>query len=751
MIPSLLEFALRALLVAAAVGAGLHLLRVREVLAQKAAWGLVLAAAILMPLLLPLAMRWQILPPGVALALPAHPWRSAAGALARAGAPISAAVPDAASNPASSPAPISREFSMTPAPAPETARSFAAPLHSGAVTPKSTIETPPPIERHRYATSPVWSLPSLAAFAFFLYLAVCAVLLVRLLFGLTAAIGLWMDAEPVNLEDRLEDRIEDGIGSRPERAAGLRLRASRAVSSPVTIGSGVVLPANFDEWESEKLRIVLAHERSHIRQGDFYLQLLAELYSALFWFSPLGWWLKRKLSDLGEAISDRAGLEEAASRSHYAQILLEFAAAPRPTLIGVAMARSSSLSHRIERLLNDSIFHQAFSVSRRRATIAVLLVPVALFAATSLIRVEASGAPQPAGHEALAALPAPADQVALAGHFTPADQVTPAAATQPAIPAAIARQSHPDEAPDVAAPVAPFAVAVAPVLPRAPLAPDVAVSPVAPWQAAAPAVAPPPPPDIDNEVSVGEGQSLTITNSKGHHHSSYIGSETGKGFAYSFRDDDGDSYALVTQPSGGVRFSGDWVDGRRQEIERAERMAHGKFLWFTHEGKSYVIDDPAIIDSIEAMYKPMDELGRQQEELGKKQEALGKQQEELGRRQEQASVPTPDISKELAALNEALAKLQGKKGSTITQDELGDIQSKIGDVQSKIGDIEGKIGEEQGRLGDQQGKLGDEQGKLGDQQGKLGDEQGRIAQEADRKVRSIIDQGLQNGKARPVE
>jgi len=33
----------------------------------------------------------------------------------------------------------------------------------------------------------------------------------------------------------------------------------------------------------------------------------------------------------------------------------------------------------------------------------------------------------------------------------------------------------------------------------------------------------------------------------------------------------------------------------------------------------------------------------------------------------------------------------------------------------------------------------------------LGAEQGRIAAEADRKVKSIIDQNLRDGKARPVE
>ena len=171
--------------------------------------------------------------------------------------------------------------------------------------------------------------------------------------------------------------------------AGLPLRASSKVSSPLTIGSAILLPADYDTWDKEKVRIVLAHERSHVRQGDFYLQLLAGLYAALVWFSPLGWWLKKELADLAEAISDRAGIEEARSRTSYAQILLEFAAAPRPTALGVAMARSSSLARRIERLLNDHAFRQSFA-GGRRALFAVALVPVTLFAATAMVRVQAA-------------------------------------------------------------------------------------------------------------------------------------------------------------------------------------------------------------------------------------------------------------------------------------------------------------------------------------------------------------------------
>ena len=56
--PLLIEAALRAILVALVVLAGLRLLRVGYVLAQKTVWALVLAAAVAMPLL----MRWHGLP-----------------------------------------------------------------------------------------------------------------------------------------------------------------------------------------------------------------------------------------------------------------------------------------------------------------------------------------------------------------------------------------------------------------------------------------------------------------------------------------------------------------------------------------------------------------------------------------------------------------------------------------------------------------------------------------------------------------
>jgi beta-lactamase regulating signal transducer with metallopeptidase domain len=354
LIPTLFEAALRALVVALTVWAGLRLLRVSNVLAQKVAWGLVLTAAFLMPLL----MQWQWLPAKATVRMPAATWTQAD------------------SLPGETPV-----LNFGTSPAQQTiAESISRPSQHTAASPSQLAAVFQPIVAKLKA-----SFFRFATLGWFLYLAVCAALLSRLLLGLGSAALLWLRAEPV------------ALGPQIDLAAGLRLRSSPRIASPVAVGSGVVLPADYAEWDAEKLRIVLAHERSHIRQGDFYLQMLAELYAALFWISPLGWWLKHKLCDLGEAISDRAGLEMAASRASYAQILLEFAALPRLTLIqGVSMAHSSNLSHRIERLLNESSFRRAFAGSRRYALMAVFLVPVALFAATAFIRVEAAVSAQPA-------------------------------------------------------------------------------------------------------------------------------------------------------------------------------------------------------------------------------------------------------------------------------------------------------------------------------------------------------------------
>ena len=732
MIAALVEAALRSLLVALAVGSGLLVFRVRNVMAQKTAWGMVLAAAVFMPLLLPVAARWQFEPANARFVLPANPQTlleelqariqsrsSAAKSAARLPSPAAAAAPHADSPQGEESAPPPREPSSGD--------------HSQAIAEQNSLNVAP-IQFPAQSVAPLPPVThnrpfALASALWLAYFLVTAAILLRLCYGLGAALRIWRGATPISID--------------PDSplAAGLHLRSSSAVSSPVTIGSAVVLPANYAAWDAEKLRIVLAHERSHIRQGDFYLQLLSGLYAALFWFSPLGWWLKHKLSDLAEAISDRAGLEQAASRSAYAQVLLEFAAAPRPTLIGVAMARSGRLTHRIERLLNDASFRQAFAANRMRALLAVLLVPVALFGATALVRVQAaSQAPQQPAPQAVPSAPAQPE--------APAEAVEPPALAEP-----VTGQSHPDQAPD-AAPAPPPAISADQAAP-APHTPAMAPAPAPPLADVIPPL-PPIGPGPDMVIRVAPIKidppviHLDIPDAA---HRSFIIARAlqdanGKTSFYHYSSN-GDSYAIVTgDDRQHLTFSGDIHAG---DIDKARKQAHGDFLWFTHDGKSYFVDDPAIVAQVEATNQPMEELRKQQEMLGLQQRILGKQQQELGHVRVSTIVSAPDVSKEMAELNEEVAKMQATVGKTLTQEELSKLQAVLGQLQGRLGELQGQLGAKRFLFVDQQAKLGAEQGALGEQQGKLGAEQGRIASELDQKVKSIIDQSLKNGTAHPVQ
>ena len=400
MISLFIEATLRSLLVALAVAVGLRMLRVRNVPAQKAAWGLVLVSALAMPLLLPISAQWQLLPAEFNIILPAHPMtlleELQAHIQAKTGSGDTSEPRIALTSP-SAPQRIQESPMSEHAAGPRTKAAPARTAHTHrtakreldapfAADSSATSFAPPsaynvgPVPRHEMKSPTTVQPNSLSPLflALTLYCAVAALLFVRLALGLFTTIRLWRSATPIPAHQ---------LG---RTAALFQVRASGKIASPLTIGSAVLLPADYTSWDSKKLRIVLAHERSHIRQGDFYLQLLAGLYAAVVWFSPLGWWLKHELAELAEAISDRAGMEEAASCTSYAQILLEFAAAPRRVRsVGVAMARPGSLSRRIERLLNDNSFRQCFS-GGRRAVVAVLLVPLALVASTTLIRVQAA-------------------------------------------------------------------------------------------------------------------------------------------------------------------------------------------------------------------------------------------------------------------------------------------------------------------------------------------------------------------------
>ncbi len=199
------------------------------------------------------------------------------------------------------------------------------------------------------------------------YLVVAAAMLLRLLVGLLLSWHLIRGARP----------IADSW------AQGGHVRASPAISSPVTVGGSILLPADCSGWTAATQQAVLAHERAHVASGDFYVLALSQLNRALFWFNPLSWWLHRRLASLAELNSDDAAMEALGDGPGYAAVLLEMARRSAPMLGGVAMARPATMRQRIERILAEAERPLAPGW-RKRATYAAAVAPMALATAISV-------------------------------------------------------------------------------------------------------------------------------------------------------------------------------------------------------------------------------------------------------------------------------------------------------------------------------------------------------------------------------
>jgi len=482
----------------------------------------------------------------------------------------------------------------------------------------------------------------------------------------------------------------------------LPLLESAAVTVPLTVGAwrpAILLPSGWREWESAKLSAVIAHELSHISRNDSRTKALALIYRSIFWFSPLSWWLESHLGALGEQASDLAAIGAGAEPGYYAEVLMSFFKAlqtsgARICREGLAMARTGArfgsregrAQERIEQVLSAS----ATPHGRKARTVALLTVaalPLAYLAAVT--------------RPVLVANPAPAQaQAPMPPEAPPPSAVAPVPQVPPLPPApAVAR-----------APRATFAG----VAPPAPLAAPAPPPPFAlSGQEPEPPEAPEPPQGGDGDWMINNGY-------------------------------DGVSFAVVSGKSVIMNGANDDADTVRDLRDKFG----GNFIWFRHDGNSYVIRDAAIVSNARGLYAGMDELSRQQDELGRQQDELGRKQDALGKQQDEVRVKVPaELAARLKRVEDEIRQL----GPDATQDDLGRLQGELGDIQGYIGDLQGKAGDAQGDLGRRQGELGKQQGELGRKQGELGRRQGEIAREAARKMQGVLKQALANGKAQRIQ
>ena len=321
---TLADAAARSILLGCFAAASLAVFRVKSVRMKMLAWRGVLIAALSMPLLVALC--------------PAIPLPVLVPSLARHVAAVQAEAPPSV---AAYPATVAPTVGIPPGTA-----DLAPAKSKAAAAPEEALVAP---DGHRQVPWPI--------------LAVAAYLVILLAFFLRLAIGIRYGKRLQDAAVSIRDARAIEILSVASCAAGLRaiprLAESEMLSVPLMMGvrePAILLPAGWRRWDDEEFAAVLAHELSHVERRDALWQRLALIHRAIFWFSPLAWWLERHLADLSEQASDEAALAGGADRTRYAETLLGFFAeleAPeRVWWHGVAMAKAGQAEKRVERILS---------------------------------------------------------------------------------------------------------------------------------------------------------------------------------------------------------------------------------------------------------------------------------------------------------------------------------------------------------------------------------------------------------------
>jgi hypothetical protein len=502
-------------------------------------------------------------------------------------------------------------------------------------------------------------------------------LLARLFFGLGLALFIRARARRLAIEG----------------AASADIRESERVASPVTIASSVLLPMTHSLWDDATLRIILSHERAHVLQRDFYVQLLAGAHCALFWFNPFAWWLKRQLSDLGEALSDHAAVQIAPSRAGYAEMLLTFARqSRRPTAfaatVGVAMARSSNLAPRIDRLLSDKGFERSFAVQRRLPLVAAGAALIAIAAASATSRVAAAIVVEPRQNPVVHFAYVPSAGTAPSPASLPSPDVTPPPPSPPAAPT----------------PPAPAAPAPTPHVRPAPLPPKPIVS---------------------------STRHVTIIRTN---------------------DDSDHDDVMAVHIGGSHTMFDEFGDDAARRLRETHPAAAGDYVYYEEDNKRYLVQEAAILEQAKKLMAPIQNLHAIEDALRSQQRAMAARERALAQQERSIQLDTPNFNQQIAALNKIADEMRKVQSSPQMRPEvLAQLQSSLGRIQGDLGRLEAEAGDKQGVFGSQQEALGEEEGKLGEQEEKLGEQHEKLADEMREKLKLTIQQAIKDGKLKPLE
>lgn len=178
--------------------------------------------------------------------------------------------------------------------------------------------------------------------------------------------------------------IADALANRMGLRRSPDVRVVDGVAAPLAWCLGrramVILPLRLlGALDEDQMAMVLAHELAHLRRRDHWVRVFELIVSALYWWHPLVWWVRRQLHAAEEQCCDAWVAWAYPDRSQdYAQSLFKTAEllSSHPPLVGLAspFLNPYTLKERIEMVLKNRSERRA----SRGAALGLVLLAIAV-------------------------------------------------------------------------------------------------------------------------------------------------------------------------------------------------------------------------------------------------------------------------------------------------------------------------------------------------------------------------------------
>lgn len=162
------------------------------------------------------------------------------------------------------------------------------------------------------------------------------------------------------------DRVARRLGLRK-----LLTRVVQGIDSPFLCCLGRVQlawPERMAESPEPNLRAIVAHEVAHVRRGDHWVAWVELLCTAIWWWNPVFWRVRRRLRLTAEMSCDALALSTyPEDRCSYAETLLWLSASRKtgapPLFLAVGGGAPSSIERRMSMIVSDRVSGKASSSS----------------------------------------------------------------------------------------------------------------------------------------------------------------------------------------------------------------------------------------------------------------------------------------------------------------------------------------------------------------------------------------------------